>query len=531
MAQEWYYAKDGDRHGPIASKQLKALAASGDLQPTDLVWTEGRNEWKPASAVKGLFPDEVERKQVPPDIPVTPVGDGQQGNDSFRSLMASGGKYATALGGLCGLAGDFLTPLGPINGYLALIAGLCCVTFFVLWRRLAPEKRANWELTVPHQAMIFSAYLLLAFGFWFGAAALSGSGDNGVLGGNVAVVARIQTTLLGIEATVQDIKSDTGEILSETKKISGNIDELGKLGGLIKEPSTPSDFYHNARVHELSGDFKQAFEAYTRYVSFEQPFIDPLDSYLTLLKTQNGYQAATDTLRKLKGQFPSSTAIEFVSLRLNSGQQRLTALENFARSHPEFGPAMLDLANFYSADQMPDRSGVDIGKERSYLEKLMEASVTGKFTRYFIDKNLADSLLADARGRLTANADVAATMQSSEKVFLANHNQVWVMDNTATNIFYSFDQKEWQAVTNLVKTILLRRGTIPDRRISDKSSELVFVKYLDHRGQESQVFRISVKSVEQYSAPKGLGQPVDPSKFTNGSFPGLGKPLNPPTDN
>lgn len=57
MAKEWYYSKDGgDRKGPVTSKQLKELAASGELDPTDLVWAEGRDEWKPASGLKGLFP-------------------------------------------------------------------------------------------------------------------------------------------------------------------------------------------------------------------------------------------------------------------------------------------------------------------------------------------------------------------------------------------------------------------------------------------------------------------------------------------
>jgi hypothetical protein len=48
MAQEWHYAKDGQRHGPITSHQLKELAGSGELRPTDLVWTDGQDEWKPA---------------------------------------------------------------------------------------------------------------------------------------------------------------------------------------------------------------------------------------------------------------------------------------------------------------------------------------------------------------------------------------------------------------------------------------------------------------------------------------------------
>ena len=37
MAQEWHYTKDGEKHGPITTNQLKELAASGHLDSDRLV--------------------------------------------------------------------------------------------------------------------------------------------------------------------------------------------------------------------------------------------------------------------------------------------------------------------------------------------------------------------------------------------------------------------------------------------------------------------------------------------------------------
>jgi hypothetical protein len=56
MAQEWYYTRDGKQGGPVSSSQLRELAASGQLMPTDTVWMHGMATWKEAQAVKGLFP-------------------------------------------------------------------------------------------------------------------------------------------------------------------------------------------------------------------------------------------------------------------------------------------------------------------------------------------------------------------------------------------------------------------------------------------------------------------------------------------
>ncbi|MFO1043296.1 MAG: DUF4339 domain-containing protein [Planctomycetaceae bacterium] len=55
MAAEWHYSNGGQQHGPVSSAELKAMAKSGDLLPTDLIWKEGMAEWKPASNLKGLF--------------------------------------------------------------------------------------------------------------------------------------------------------------------------------------------------------------------------------------------------------------------------------------------------------------------------------------------------------------------------------------------------------------------------------------------------------------------------------------------
>jgi hypothetical protein len=71
MADEWHYATDGNQHGPVSASELKQLAVSGTLGPSDLVWKEGMGEWKPASRVKGLFPksDESSKSATPPKQP------------------------------------------------------------------------------------------------------------------------------------------------------------------------------------------------------------------------------------------------------------------------------------------------------------------------------------------------------------------------------------------------------------------------------------------------------------------------------
>lgn len=54
---EWHYTIDGQpAAAAVNAAQLKQLAASGQLKPTDLVWQDGMLEWAQAGSVKGLFP-------------------------------------------------------------------------------------------------------------------------------------------------------------------------------------------------------------------------------------------------------------------------------------------------------------------------------------------------------------------------------------------------------------------------------------------------------------------------------------------
>jgi hypothetical protein len=68
VESHWYYTEKGLKRGPLSPDQLKHLAASGRLQPSDLVWKEGMAEWVGAGGIKGLF-STVSVTKSPPPLP------------------------------------------------------------------------------------------------------------------------------------------------------------------------------------------------------------------------------------------------------------------------------------------------------------------------------------------------------------------------------------------------------------------------------------------------------------------------------
>src|SRR5262245_16174528 len=62
--QSWWYAKDGQRQGPITEVQIRDLIASGYVASSDLVWTQGMPRWVTAGESE-LQPKSAKDSQSP----------------------------------------------------------------------------------------------------------------------------------------------------------------------------------------------------------------------------------------------------------------------------------------------------------------------------------------------------------------------------------------------------------------------------------------------------------------------------------
>jgi hypothetical protein len=79
MAAEWHYGQGEEQHGPVPLEELRQLVASRQVQPTDMVWTQGMPDWLPANDVDELFPKQELASQpaaekLPPVSPEQPSG-------------------------------------------------------------------------------------------------------------------------------------------------------------------------------------------------------------------------------------------------------------------------------------------------------------------------------------------------------------------------------------------------------------------------------------------------------------------------
>jgi hypothetical protein len=142
----YYYSRQGQRLGPVPEEQLKAMALSGQLAPSDLVWKKGFAKWVPASEVAGLMPGDAAITAAIPESPA--VTDGGAGPLTAVAAEAPPGIAPRAGAGLPGWTKRPMVWIAAGGGVL-LLGLLCCtgsIVAFVLFNRSSGERLiGTWE--------------------------------------------------------------------------------------------------------------------------------------------------------------------------------------------------------------------------------------------------------------------------------------------------------------------------------------------------------------------------------------------------
>jgi hypothetical protein len=126
---QWYYSQDGKPVGPITLVELSRLVSERRVAMTDLVWSEGLPDWRPASAVDALV------AASPRPAPLTP-GPTPHAGPAYPQPQWGPVQYATP------------QPSGESHQGMAVAGFICSLLFPLLglifsWIALAGMKRTG----------------------------------------------------------------------------------------------------------------------------------------------------------------------------------------------------------------------------------------------------------------------------------------------------------------------------------------------------------------------------------------------------
>src|SRR2546423_5314006 len=184
------------------------------------------------------------------------------------------------------------------------------------------------------------------------------------------------------------------------EKIADRFEALASNGGIIQNAKTPEEHYHNARIHELGGNFSAARKEYSDYLFSNLEALDPWLSYSAMLKSAEGKAGAVEAMHyfgdKLK---PLTISYRTALALLEDGEARVTKLKTLAEANPDFGPLPWLISQEFSEARKGEQTLADQRAEKEWLEKFRAANTAGTFEKFFLDKKEAQKWIETAQVR------------------------------------------------------------------------------------------------------------------------------------
>jgi hypothetical protein len=381
---------------------------------------------------------------------------------------------------------DFVHIAPYLNNPLVLI-GFLLLLFFGLHRTLIKSK-----IIQPLSSTAGSKVLriLLRYGFII---ALT------------IIVAGFMTEIWKTYLSRKQTSENVDKLLGGIENIAKGFEILQKEGGIITGPSTPQEYYHNARIHEINGDFLSARKDYEGYMSFGLDFIDPHLRYQAILKSQEGIQATREIYNRMNSPQRNLT-LNFATTLLTDRPERIGKLQALVKANPDFGPAYYQLSKEYSKEAQGEQTLSDMKSERHYLEKFSDLNARGKFTRYFLDQEVAAQWQNEAANRLHALTRISANVLKSPVTLSGMlSNDRWMIHfeiaDLVKEIFYKFDGPDPFKSTGISSNRDSKTGLMtPEDSVTIPNLNgryTILVKYTDLKGSENGPFKLTFDTNEQ----------------------------------
>jgi hypothetical protein len=483
---------------------------------------------------------------------------------ALQKAFSRAARPIAIIGAVGGFIGDIIQPLGDFALWIAavsLIGAIGSLIWIILLRRRAGEE--IWD-TVAAGTFVVCAGSFVIFSMW--TIIFAAGPPRGYLATNVPAIGDLQAQLLGLQKDVTVIKETTTQTATRvaqqsdvqsaqataqaqsnqvqgaqaTKQAQGvDIQAAAataqakgfadlqtqfaalQQGAILDNPSTPQEWYSNARLYQLKGDTANAIKAYEGYFQYNLDYVDPFLEYSDLLKGTDGIVRAREKIDGYYNARKDSATLDLVSARLlDTANDRLARFNTLATRAPQFGPVFYELGLEYDRALGAATTSDLLKKQGDAYGTLLklEKDVQG-YTRYFIDKTLAERNLTDAQKRLDAFVNARSVMGKLD-VIVYQYNDgmqfiVILAEAGVKKLLFDIDNPKPARETGTVAatgTPNLSIGKIP----LSVGKHTLYLQYIDANDTPSQVFEKEFLVRQVFATFQQ--QPVD---FSDNTFPGV----------
>lgn len=268
---------------------------------------------------------------------------------------------------------------------------------------------------------------------------------------------------------------------------------------IVEKPTRPHEFYANARMREIQGDYPKARQDYLKFFAFGEDKVDPHYRFQAFLRVQEGRAGAREFYTSLS-QGNRNPTLQFATALLSERVPRIDLLRTFINDNPDFGPAYYELSRDYSLARLGQQSLADKKSEHALLNQFVGLVEDGKLLRFFFDQQMAALQVEDAKQRLAALSFLDnVALENPVKLNATRSNQGWMLNlsiaDQATEIFVAHSGKSAASTGFMPGALHPQTGKpLPFPMIElpgHAKSMSLEVTYLDIRGEKQGPFTVN----------------------------------------
>jgi hypothetical protein len=274
--------------------------------------------------------------------------------------------------------------------------------------------------------------------------------------------------------------------------------QLASRSLIVENPTQPHEFYSNARLREIRGDYPGARRDYLKYFAFGMPQVDPHLRFQAVLKIQEGPGGAREIYRSL-AQGRSDPTTLFAEILLEERDERVRRLTAFLDANPDFSPALYALSQDFGTARLGQQSASDKTREHALLTRFMETVEGGRFLGFYLDQQVAAEQIEDARTRLAALSFInPAALANPVRLNAMRSNQGWMLTlaiaDRTQEIFVRLpgeDERSTGFVNGAVDPTTGRPIPYPAFELPGNAGDTeIEVSYRDIRGERQGPFKV-----------------------------------------
>jgi methyl-accepting chemotaxis protein len=197
---------------------------------------------------------------------------------------------------------------------------------------------------------------------------------------------------LGTRETAERTEQTAEETRQAVEGMAQQLQSLADTSGLVADPQTPAELYHNARLLAQRGEIDRALELYKRLFAFDIPYADPVLDLAALLKAKYGEAGAAAALPSV---LPTNADPRFVAFaqQATGGIDAIEAAKALLISAREPYPPALWLAADGLMRLPIERFSFTLRKlALSYMDEVEAGLADGSLAQLYLDQIRLDAI-------------------------------------------------------------------------------------------------------------------------------------------